>query len=491
MNIIKHGDKDGVWLLDAFVRDMAKRGVDGVRQGLIGRDRVFETPFGEKRLLYADYVASGRALDPVEDFIRRDVLPFYANTHTEASYCGRATSRLREAVRARIAELVGAEGDCHVVFSGAGATSGINRLVAMLDVERAKHAVVFIGPYEHHSNVLPWRESGADVREVRARPDGHLDLEDLARSLRRLGGADLVVGSFSAASNVTGIITDTDRVSQILRAHGAFAVWDYAGGGPYLPINMSSGDTSKDAVVFSPHKFPGGPGASGILVVRDRVIRHQKPDITGGGTVSFVSPWQHRYLDRLEARYEAGTPNIIGDIRAGLAMLVKHAIGLDTIAERDAQLRGRALRAFTDPRLEVLERGATPALPIFSFRVRNDEGELLHHQLVTRILSDFYGIQARGGCACAGPYAHALLRIDRTASEALLQQLQAGQELTKPGWVRFNLSYLHDEAEIAAILDAIAELPDRVGELAPLYQADPKTARFAWSGHPAAASSVA
>lgn len=471
--------------LEIFRDRIAAEGLNGLRQGLIGRDLVIDTPFGARRLLYADYVASGRALAQVEDFIRNEVLPVYANSHTEASHCGRAMTRLREAARQTICRLVNGGGDCHAIFAGSGATAGVNRIVSLLRIAERVRAgetvVVFLGPYEHHSNILPWRESGAMIIEIPQAPAGGPDPDALRAALETHRGADLLVGSFSACSNVTGIVTDPDPVTRLLKSFGALAVWDYAGGGPYLAMDMTPApDCAKDAIVLSPHKFPGGPGASGVLVIRDTIVRSSVPTFPGGGSVSFVSPWGHEYSGRVEAREEAGTPNVPGDIRAALVMLVKDAIGQPAIAAREAELREKALaRLSAVAGIELLGNpDAVHALPILSLRVRDRAGAPVHHQLFTRMLSDVHGIQARGGCACAGPYAHRLVGLDRKGSETLRARLARGEELEKPGWVRFNLSYLHDDGEVERLLSGIEHLAGQVEEVSRLYRGDPATARF-------------
>ncbi|MDE4305326.1 aminotransferase class V-fold PLP-dependent enzyme [Phaeobacter gallaeciensis] len=458
---------------------------DAAREGrladeLIGEGVQIPGADGMVPLVYADYVASGRALRSVEDFIVSDVLPFYANSHTEASYCGAHMTRLRRAARAEIARITGARQEDAVIFAGAGATAGLNRLVSLLGVNEARAPVVFIGPYEHHSNILPWRESRATVVEIPEAAEGGPDLEVLQVALREYAACDLKIGSFSVASNVTGILTDADAVSDLLHAHGALAVWDYAGGGPYLPIDMGGkGGARKDAVVVSPHKFPGGPGASGVLIVNGNAVRRKCPSWPGGGTVSFVSPWDHAYSADLAAREEAGTPNVIGDIRAALAFLVKEAVGEAEIARREARFGAMAREGWQgNPQLTLLGHPTAPRLPVFSFTVRGASGRPVHQQLFTRMLSDFYGIQARGGCACAGPYAHRLLDIDAQDSNALFADLQAGKELRKPGWVRLNFSYLMRDETARYIIDSVNDLALRAENLAARYEADPTTARF-------------
>ncbi len=464
-----------------FKTNLAKPDVlDQLRAGLIGEGVMIPGLDGDVPLVYADYVASGRALQQVEGFIADKVLPFYANSHTEASYCGEYITQMRRAARAEIARLTGASAACSVIFTGSGATAGLNRLVTLLGVDKACDPVVFVGPYEHHSNILPWRESRAKVVEIPEAVTGGPDLDILVAALKEHAGSDLKIGSFSAASNVTGIVTDCDAVSRVLKAHGALSVWDYAGGGPYLPIDMDDGgDAEKDAIVVSPHKFPGGPGSSGILILRKSAVRSKQPSWPGGGTVSFVSPWAHIYSDDIAAREEAGTPNVVGDIRAALVFLVKDAVGHEVISEREARFNKMALAGWADnPRLQLLGVDKTSRLPIFSFLVRGASGEMVHQQLFTRMLSDIYGIQARGGCACAGPYAHRLLNIGQAESEHLWAELQAGKEMKKPGWVRLNFSYLMAEDTVQYIIDSVNALSFIAEEIAVRYQADHATARF-------------
>lgn len=467
-----------------FRRSLAEENtIAALRAGLVGKDATVEGPFGVKRLLYADYVASGRALMQVERFVLERVLPYYANSHTEASYCGGFMTRLRREARAAIAACCGAGPEHAVIFTGSGATAGLNRLVHLLGVSEGvaagKRVRILIGPYEHHSNILPWRESGAEVIEIAEGADGSgPDLAELEAALRQ--PADLVVCAFSAASNVTGIVTDVAAVTRLAKAAGARIVWDYAGAGPYLPIAMSPGaDADIDATVVSPHKFIGGPGASGVLILRRDAAIADKPTWPGGGTVKFVSPAGHDYSDSLEAREEAGTPDVVGDVRAALAFLVKDAIGHTVMQARNGILTRRALAAWCNVKhLELLGPPDPKRLPIFAFRVRDGRGGYVHQQLVTRMLSDRYGIQARGGCACAGPYVHRLLGIDADQSLHLRAALLAGQEMLKPGFIRLNFSVLLPDEDVAFILDAVAELATDASRYEPHYDFDPARAIF-------------
>lgn len=454
-----------------------------LREGLIGKTSVVEGPFGPKPILYCDYTASGRALRQVEDVVMEEVLPYYANSHTEASYCGARMTAMRRAARKVVARGCGAGPEHAVIFCGSGATAGINRLVHLLGVAsavaRGERPLVLLGPYEHHSNILPWRESGAEVRPLPEAPAGGPALDVLADALAQADGR-LVIGAFSAASNVTGKRTDIARVTRMLRDAGARSVWDYAASGPYVPIAMTPEAGAKiDAIVLSPHKFVGGPASSGVLVLRRDAAVEDRPSWPGGGTVSFVSPEGHDYLGSIEAREEAGTPNVIGDIRAALAFTVKEAAGLDRIAERGLELRDMALAAFrAEPRIELLGDPGGDSLPILSFRLHDGEGALVHHQFVTRLLSDLHGVQVRGGCACAGPYVHDLLGIDAEASQRMREAIAAGNEAEKPGFVRMNLSYLLTDAEVRRAIDAVLDVAARAAEFLPLYEVDPARAIF-------------
>ena len=460
--------------------------IERLRAGLIGEGAVVHGPFGPRPLVYADYVASGRALRQVESFVMEELLPYYANSHTEASFCGEQMTRMRREARAIIACLCGADDRFATVFAGSGATAGLNRIVSLLGVPEAAKAgrrvVVFIGPYEHHSNILPWRESGAEVIEIPEATTGGPDLAVLEAALLAEAPEALKIGAFSAASNVTGIVTDADAVTRLLKQHGALAVWDYAGGGPYLPIDMRSGtDAEKDAVVLSAHKFIGGPGVSGGMIVRKAAVCRARPVFAGGGTVRFVSPWGHDYSSDVAVREEAGTPNVIGDIRAALCFLVKDAIGQDFMDTRHETLRQRALSVWrANPNIQIMGNpDAARCLPIFSLRIRDSSsGGLIHQQLFTRMLSDVHGIQARGGCACAGPYAHRLLGIDRAQSDALRAAILSGQEMQKPGWTRLNLSALADDKKADFIIGAVDALAANPYPMIDTYACDTATARF-------------
>jgi len=467
----------------ALVNPLSGSTVAALADGLIGNHASVEGPFGIKPLIYADYVASGRALLQVERFILEQVLPYYANSHTEASYCGGFITRLRREARATVAKCCGATQEHAVIFAGSGATAGINRLVNLFGVRATlaagKKVRVIIGPYEHHSNILPWRECGAELIVLPESVEGGPDRVALSEALN-VSDDTLVICAFSAASNVTGIVADVAAITRQVKKAGAKMLWDYAGGAPYLPIRMTPADDAPiDAIVFSPHKFIGGPGASGILIVRHDAVVTKTPTWPGGGTVKFVSPQGHDYSDSLESREEAGTPNVIGDIRAALALLVKDAIGETYFEERQKELVQRAFAAWKDVgQLELLGPMTAQRLPIFSFRVHTPQGGLVHQQLITRMLSDRFGIQARGGCACAGPYVHDLLDIDMSQSAQMRQAILDGREIEKPGFTRLNLSVLLTDSKADCILNAVATLAHDADQYEDRYTFDPARAIF-------------
>jgi len=468
-----------------------------IREAIIGDDQVMDGPYGPRRVTYADYTASGRSLTFIEDFIAAEILPRYANTHTESSGTGLQTTRLREDARELIRQSVGATKDDAVLFCGSGSTAAIDKLIGALGIRipaeldaryglsqhipAGERPVVFIGPFEHHSNDLPWRESIADVVRIGEDRNGHIDIADLERNLALYADRPLKIGSFSAASNVTGIVTDTCAISDLLHRCGALSFWDFAAAGPYVDIEMHPRcavhpQAGKDAVFLSPHKFVGGPGTPGVLVAAKKVFTSDVPVVPGGGTVAYVNAEDHRYVSDIEHREEGGTPAIIESIRAGLVFQLKAAVGTDAIRSGEERLLRRAVAAWSQvPEIEILGNLDAERLSIVSFVIRRPGGRYLHHNFVVALLSDLFGIQSRGGCSCAGPYGHRLLGIDLTESHRYEREVTGGCEGIKPGWVRVNFNYFVSDTVVDYIIEAVSLIAREGGKLLSDYRFDPAT----------------
>ncbi|MGH7500442.1 MAG: aminotransferase class V-fold PLP-dependent enzyme [Longimicrobiales bacterium] len=472
--------------------------IERIRESVIGAGEAVSGPFGERRVTYADYTASGQSLSFIEDYIRDTVLPLYGNTHSESSGTGLQTTRFREDARRIIRDAVGGSADDCVIFCGSGSTAAVDKLIGVLNLriphdldERyglSRHIpaderpVVFIGPYEHHSNELPWRESIADVVVIHEDLSGGIDLAHLEEELKRYANRPLRIGSFSAASNVTGIVSDCRAISILLHRFGALSFWDFAAAAPYVNIRVSAagpdGDDAldyKDAIFLSPHKLIGGPGTPGVLVAKRALFRNTVPCMPGGGTVWYVNPEAHRYFGDPEHREEGGTPAIVESIRAGLVFQLKAAVGEDAIREKEESFIRRAIASWKEnPHIEILGNCTADRLSIVSFVIRDGE-RYLHHNYVVALLNDLFGIQSRGGCSCAGPYGHRLLGIDIERSHEFEREIGRGSEGIKPGWVRVNFNYFISEAVFQYILDALHLVANHGWRLLHLYRFDAKT----------------
>ncbi len=477
-----------------------------LRDQIVGIDAAMETPFGERRMVYADYTASGRGLHFMEDYLK-GLQRLYANSHTEDDTSGRVTTALLHQAEALIKAAVNAGPDGRIITCGYGATAAIDRVQQLVGVKlpaasrallddlldgfvgggakafrayrEAHQPVVFVGPYEHHSNEISWREGLATVVEVGLAPDGGVDLGHLEALLREPAyRGRLRIGSFSAASNVTGMRTPVHEIARLLHRHDALAFFDYAASAPYVRIDMNpAGDpeAALDAIFISPHKFLGGPGSSGVLVFNKGCYHAElAPSIAGGGTVDYVGPADHDFVRDIEARESAGTPGILQTIKAALAFEVKSAVGVEAIEALELEMTGEALaRWVRHPRIELLGN-PDPArrIGIVSFNLLGSGDDYLHPRFVTALLNDLFGIQSRAGCSCAGPYGHQLLGIDDERAREYRSVIARGHCGIKPGWCRVGFHYTFDRAEFDYLLAAVEFVADQGHRFLPLYRFD-------------------
>lgn len=480
---------------------------DFVRGSIIGGRTQLITPFGIRRLTYADYTASGRGVAFIEDYVGR-LMETYGNTHTEDDATGTITSEGLHWAELSIKRMVNAGPHHRIISAGAGTTAAVHQLQQILGIyvppagkdfftsllrERfaadelqrftrwiqEKRPVVFVGPFEHHSNEVSWRECFAEVVEVDLTGEGLLDLDDLSRKLERPEYSQRRrIGAFSAASNVTGVKTPVHEVARILHKHDALALFDFAAAAPYERIDMNRDEESFfDALYFSPHKLLGGPGSSGILLIHDRIYRSDLPPTVGaGGTVEFVNFDGQSYIPDIEAREKAGTPGILQTLRAALAMELKEKLGQERIAAREKDMVKTAYGMLAGhPGVMLMgEAGLEHRLPIFSFTIRVGSS-WLHPRFVTVLLNDLFGIQSRAGCSCAAPYGHRLLGIDERKSRKIERTITRGNIGLKPGWTRINFHFLHTDSEVAFICRAITFIADHGVAFLPLYAFDIRT----------------
>lgn len=472
--------------------------LDWLRGQIVGVDTLIETPFGERLLLYADYTASGRSLHAIEDYLLRKQ-QLYANSHTEDDVSGRVTTELLHQAESVIKQAVNAGADGRIIACGAGATAAIDRMQQLVGVKlppasrallagllegyfgreqaagfeaycRRNQPVVFVGPYEHHSNEISWREGMVSVVEVAMTGDGAIDLAHLEAMLQDPAyHGRLRIGSFSAASNVTGMRSPVHEIAALLHRYDALAFFDYAASAPYVPIDMNPSsdgvdpDGFLDAVFISAHKFLGGPGSSGLLIFNRRCYHPElSPSVAGGGTVDYVGPNDHDFIHDIEAREKAGTPGILQTLRAALAFEVKAAVGTGRIEQRENQMLRQAFERWgAHPGIEILGNSdPNRRVGIVSFNIKDPKGQDLHPRFVTTLLNDLFGIQSRAGCSCAGPYGHQLLGIDRHKAEEYRSWIARGYHGVKPGWCRIGFHYVFDAAEVEYLLSCVEFVAD-------------------------------
>nr|XP_023891694.1 uncharacterized protein LOC112003724 [Quercus suber]POE61673.1 putative cysteine desulfurase [Quercus suber] len=501
-----------------------------LRSQIIGGDAEINSLFGKRRLTYADHTASGRSLQYIETFIIDNVLPFYGNTHTCDSHVGSWTTKMVHEATSYIKKSLGGGQEDAILFCGSGTTAAIKRLQEVMGIavpsilkdrvlkflRSEERWVVFVGPYEHHSNLLSWRQSLAEVIEIGLDDNGLIDMEALKLQLETYKYANRpILGSFSACSNVTGIYSDTRAIAKLLHQYGGFACFDFAASGPYVEIDMRSGEIDGyDAIFLSPHKFLGGPGSPGILLMRKVLYRLESspPSTCGGGTVNYVNCFNEKdtlYVEDIEERENGGTPQIIQTVRAALALWVKEYIGYQVIEKQEHTYIEKALeRLLLNQNICILGNTSAKRQAILSFLIystsnsslagpkngSNDpfdntdscrevkvkefylwgesgknKDKPLHGPFVAALLNDLFGIQARGGCACAGPYGHNLLNVGEVHSLALRALIQKGYVGVKPGWTRVSFPYYMSQEEFEFILAAVEFLAIYGQRFLPLY----------------------
>ena len=482
---------------------------DFLREQITGSDCTFDTPFGERLMVYCDYTASGRCLLFVENYLE-SLQRNYANTHTEDDITGRSMSALLHEAEATIKSAVNAGTDGRIIAVGTGASGAIDKLQQILgvacppathafvdrtldefigaqrrrefeDFMRTRQPVIFTGPYEHHSNEISWRQGLATVVSVDLAEDGGIDLAHLEHLLQlpEYQGR-MRIGTFSAASNVTGICSPVHEIACLLHRHDAIACFDYAASAPYVDIDMNpprtgDDDPSIDAVFISPHKFVGGPGSSGILVFNRRIYDQTlPPTVAAGGTVDYVSPVDQDFVRDIEEREKAGTPGVLQTLKAAMVFSIKQAIGTKRIEAREHELLSRAFERWKrNPMIEILGNpDPRRRIGIVSFNIKEPRGRYLHPKFMTALLNDLFGIQSRAGCSCAGPYGHRLLDIGLELSERYRHWIGEGLTGIKPGWCRVGFHFTMDDAEADYIIAAVEFLAAHGHLFLPLYRFD-------------------
>lgn len=439
------------------------------RANIVGIDHSFESPNGTKSILYADWTASGRLYGPIEKKMLESFGPFVGNTHSESTITGGLMTHAYHHAHEVIKQHVNAGPDDVLLFVGTGMTTAINKFQRILGVKvpekyrdcfvipANERPIVFVTHMEHHSNQTTWYETEVDVHIIAATPEGLVDMNDLRDALKKYSSRTLKIGSFSACSNVTGITTPYHELAAIMHEHGGIAVVDFAASAPYVKIDMHPPAEGEklDAVIFSPHKFLGGPGTPGVLLFHKYLYNLESPDQPGGGTVLWTNPWgRHKFSPDIEVREDGGTPGFLQAIKASLAVQLKDEMGIEQIAGREEELRAMMFQKMRSvPRLVLLAGGIEHRLPIFSFYM-----EGIHYNLVVKLLNDRFGIQSRGGCSCAGTYGHYLLHVDKQHSQTITDKIDSGDLSEKPGWVRISLHPTTTNGEVNIIIDALRQI---------------------------------
>jgi selenocysteine lyase/cysteine desulfurase len=463
------------------------------RKNTIGNDASFYSPFGKQKIVYGDWIASGRLYAPIEKKIAEEFGPYVANTHTETNETGTLMTQSYHRAQVLIKKHVNAGPDDVIIHAGFGMTAVINKLQRILGLkgcgiigrqicqkEREK-PVVFITHMEHHSNQTSWYETNVDVVVIPPGKDLTIDLNELRNQLEKYKERKMKIGSFTACSNVTGIVTPFHKMAKLMHEFGGICFIDFAASAPYVDINMHPADELEklDGIFFSPHKFLGGPGSSGVMIFDSKLYKNEVPDNPGGGTVDWTNPWgKYKYVDSIEIREDGGTPGFLQAIRIALAIEVKNQMGTENIAKREEELLDLAferLKAVKD--VHVLADNVQTRLGILSFYV-----EYIHYNLLVKLLNDRFGIQVRGGCACAGTYGHYLLEVSEMQSQAITDEITSGDLTHKPGWVRWSLHPTTTNKEVLFFIDGLEQIVENFEDWKKDYSYNRKTNEFFYSG---------
>ena len=473
----------------AIFNDVAEDTFKAIAENVIGNDLIIENAFGKRRLIYADWIASGRLYSPIEQLLTDYFGPLVGNTHSESSLTGEAMTIAYKKAYTIIKNHVNASHEDVLIPTGSGMTTAICKLQRMLGLhipEKAKQfynqptserPVVFLTHMEHHSNHTSWLECEVDVVVVPPGDNLMVDPEQLEKELLKYADRKIKIGSFTACSNVTGIFTPYHKLAALMHQHGGLCFVDFAASAPYAEMNMhpENPDEGLDAIFFSPHKFLGGPGSSGILIFNRKLYSNRIPDQPGGGTVMWTNPWgDHHYIEDIETREDGGTPAFLQTIRAALAVRLKEQMGVENIIEREHKLLDIAFTKLSSiPGLTILAPETRERLGVISFYVEN-----LHFNFIVRALSDHFGVQVRGGCSCAGTYGHYLLHVTKEQSKEITDKIDAGDLSSKPGWIRLSLHPVMTENEVHFICDAIREIATNADQLLKSYEYSVKTNEY-------------
>jgi len=443
------------------------------RRNIVGIDQEFESPYGIKKIVYGDWIASGRLYKPIEDKLTGTFGPFVGNTHSETSETGLLMTYAYRRSHEIIKKHINAGPQDIIITAGFGMTAVINkfqrilglkycgRLVHKNCLEKRDKPVVFITHMEHHSNQTSWYETNADVVMVEPGEGLTVDPGNLRKALEQYSDRTFKIGSFTACSNVTGVRTPYKKLARIMHEYGGVCFIDFAASAPYDEIDMHPDDPLEklDAVMFSPHKFLGGPGSSGVLVFDASMYKNEVPDNPGGGTVDWTNPWgSYKYVDDIEAREDGGTPGFLQSVKAALAIELKEQMGTVNMHRREDELLKIAFRGLDEiPGLKILADNVRERLGIISFYI-----EGIHYNLIVQLLNDLYGIQTRGGCVCAGTYGHFLLEVSYEKSREITDKINHGDLSEKPGWVRWSLHPTMTDEEVQIMITALKDIAENI-----------------------------